>query len=104
MNATKDETATDLARYHFEVEPTVRRVVRVRSSNEDSEEEPIKLLEVNSATVPAGIVPVKFGATDAVPFASVIIEITDQEYDQLLGEILSLPNGWRLAETLFEKA
>jgi hypothetical protein len=103
MNAGKDATARDLAAYHSQTESTLQKIVRVRSGNEDSDKEPIKLLEVNTATVPAGIMPVKFGATEDVPFSIVIIEITDREYEEVVSNGLSLPDEWMLGETLFEK-
>lgn len=101
VNNKKDKTARELAESHRKVEPTIETIIRLHGGNEDAVDEPIKLLEVNTATVEAGIIPVIFGATDEVPFATIIIEITREEWDRVRNGELALPNDWQLGRTLW---
>ncbi len=66
------------------------------------EDEPIKLLEVNENTVPAGIMPLRFGAlpADGIVHSSIIIEVTPSEFERLQNRELVLPNGWKVEELL----
>jgi hypothetical protein len=103
MNNKKDNTARRLAESHATVEPTITAIVRLRSENEDASDEPIKLLEVNTATVPTGVMPISFGASHSVPFPSVVVELTDAEFQEVQKDKLRLPNGWTIGETLFAR-
>ena len=72
------------------------------ADREDDLAEPVKLLEVNPETPRAGIVPIAFGADPpAIPFPSVVIEVTEGELEDIRSGSLPLPNGWRLQDTLF---
>lgn len=94
---TKEQVATDLIRAHFEVEPYLTEVWRILSENEASEEEPIKLLEVNGATVATKrVMPFCFGPTKDVPFLTVIAEVTPQELEAIRRDPTRLPQGWSL--------
>ena len=53
---SKDAAARLLIDWHFSVEPELREVYRIVMDDEGSQEEPIRLLEVNAATVPTGSV------------------------------------------------
>jgi hypothetical protein len=102
MVRSKDDVARELVAAHFEVEPALSRVYRIRSEREDDPREPIKLLEVNANTVSTGSVePFAFAATETTPTATVIAEITPEELRQLEEGKLALPRGWSLegAET-----
>jgi hypothetical protein len=79
------------------------KVARLVSDREDEPDEPVKLLELNTDTLPTGIVPVYFGPSGEIPFPSLVIEVTESEYRQIETRELSLPGGWRPAETLFER-
>ena len=83
----KSEYAEQMARDHVRVEPTISKVVRVVSKDEELTGEPIKLLEVNSATVPDGMV---------------IIEVTPDEFDMIKSQKLPLRSGWSLDKTLVQ--
>jgi hypothetical protein len=100
----KDDVARLLAQAHFSVEPGVLRIFRVVSdaARENDPREPIKLLEVNSDTVPAGILPVYFGPHNAsgILYPSVVIEVTPEEYEAISHGRLTLPNGWVLGPEL----
>lgn len=95
----KDDTAAELAQSHFSVEPDIVAIYRVvAAEREDQPSEPVKLLEVNKHTPPAGIRPVHFGPDPAVGIhhASVVIEVTPEEYEKVRRGELRLPNGWEL--------
>jgi hypothetical protein len=97
----KNEVARRLADAHRQVEPSIVSIVRIESPSEESAAEPVKLLEVNRDTPPAGIVPVAFGPDGQVPFASIVVEVTPEEFEMLQHHQLELPSGWRLGETLY---
>ena len=105
MPRTKDEAVRELAEWHFGVEPDLTRVIRIVAENEDEPNEPIKLLEVNAATVATGSVePYAFAPSESVPFPTVIAEITPEEYERVQRDEIKLPKGWSLAKTqLFER-
>lgn len=94
----KDAAARRLIEWHFSVEPELREVYRILMDNEGSHEEPIRLLEVNAATVPTGSVePFAFSPTREIPFRTVIAEITPEELDSLRAHPEALPRGWSLS-------
>ena len=77
---TKDAAASRLIQWHVSVEPELREVYRIVLDDEGSQEGPIRLLEVNAATVPTGsIEPFGFSPTEEIPFRTVIAEITPEE-------------------------
>jgi hypothetical protein len=98
----KNEIAKTLADAHRKFEPGIIRIIRVLGDREDDPSEPVKLLEVNPDTSPSGIVPIAFGPDPPdIPFASVIIDITEGEYEDFRNGALSLPEGWRPGDTLY---
>jgi hypothetical protein len=99
---TKDETAKELAKIHFEVETGLSRVFRITGSAETEINpfEPIILLEVNTNSVLSGVMPLQFGPAPAsgVFYPYIIVEVTPEEYQKIqLGE-LTLPVGWTIGE------
>jgi hypothetical protein len=96
----KSEVTKTLARKHFEIEPGITRIFEIvdQTKDESSAETPIKLLEVNDATIPSGILPLYFAPVPArgVPFPTVIIEVTPEEFEQIEANSLPLPSGWIL--------
>jgi hypothetical protein len=105
MASTKDEAARELATWHFGIEPELARVVRILTDNEDEPGEPIKLLEVNAATVATGSVePYAFAPSASVPFATAIAEVTPEEFERIQRNELALPPGWSLTKIqVFER-
>jgi hypothetical protein len=98
----KDDIARVLAEAHRTLEPTITRIVRLVSANEADGSEPIKLLEVNTATSPTGIWPIAFTPDPPdVPYGSVVVEVTPGEYDRIVGQTLPLPSGWSLGDELY---
>jgi hypothetical protein len=97
----KDRTAYEIAKAHQEMEPSISLIIRLVAEREDDEREPLKLLEVNPATSPSGILPIAFGASPPeVPYPSVIVEVTEAEYEAIQAGTLRLPAGWQLGNTL----
>ena len=96
--AQQEESAKNLVEKHYELEPGLTHVIRFSGSADVMEQakEPIKLLEVNKNTVPAGVMPLGFdSAPDAgIRFPSVIIEVTPEEFAKIQTKELKLPKGW----------
>ena len=101
--AEKDSAAERLISWHFKIDPATVEVYRF-SDDEESEEGPIKLLEVNEDTFETGRVdPFAFGPADDIPYPTVIAVITPREMDRIRAGEISLPRGWNLANaTRFE--
>jgi hypothetical protein len=98
----KNEIAKLLAEAHRAMEPAINRIVRLVADREDEVREPVKLLEVNPATSPSGIFPIAFIADPPrVPYPSVVVEVTEAEFEQITTGTLPLPSGWRLGDTLY---
>lgn len=101
----KDDIARTLAEAHRTVEPTITRIVRIVGPAEADQREPIKLLEVNPATTPSGIWPIAFTPDPpTVPYGSVVVEVTPEEYDAIVARHLPLPYGWTLGAELYRAA
>lgn len=100
MSPTKDEAVRELADWHFRVEPDLTRIIRIVADDEDAPGEPIKLLEVNAATVATGSVEAfAFGASKSTPYPTVIAEVTPEEYARIERNEIALPKGWSLTRT-----
>lgn len=93
----KDEVAARLIAWHFRIEPDLSAVYRILSASEDATGEPIKLLEVNGATVDTGrVVPFAFGPAGDITYPSVVAEVTPAEMDAIRRHAIALPAGWSL--------
>lgn len=99
----REKVAKELVDYHVIAEDEIVLAVMYARKGGDHQEEPIKLLEVNRATVPAGIMPVYFGQTKEYP-PVVIIEVTEEEYRAVADGSLPLPDGWDEAKVLHQRA
>lgn len=98
---SKDQVARALIAEHFAIEPHLQAVYRMVAENEASVTEPIKLLEVNAATVRTGrVTPFEFSPTQKIPFPTVIAEVTPEEFEVLQADSSKLPKGWRLDRAL----
>jgi hypothetical protein len=100
----KDQESLKLATAHYDVEPGMLQIFRLRSepATESQQEEPIKLLEVNEDTIAAGVMPLGFGPLPeyGINFPSVIVEVTPAEYEQIRQKSLPLPLNWSVGELL----
>lgn len=87
-----------LAHAHKTVEPDIVAIYRVRDPlRELDSEEPIKLLEVNPSTSASGIMPIGFRSDTGmgIPYPSVIMEVTPDEWKRIQSGDMALPNNWR---------
>ena len=98
----KDEVAKKLAYKHYDIEPGITRIFKLRDKPEFElmPSAPIKLLEINNDTAPTGIMPLHFGPMpgSGIPFSSVIVEVTPDEFERITLQKLKLPEGWTIAE------
>jgi len=91
-----DTAAKRLANAHYTIEPSITHIYRLGGGHPD--DRTIRLLEINPDTIPTDrIVPVGFGpdAPGGMPYPSVIIEVTPEEFRKLETGEWSLPEGWR---------
>jgi hypothetical protein len=102
---SKNEMAKKLAEVHRNIEPSISRIIHLVADRDSSDAEPVKLLEVNPDTFESGIWPIHFGADPPqIPFSSVVIEVTEKEFEEIRSGSLHLPYGWKLGETLYPAA
>jgi hypothetical protein len=101
---TKDETARNIADIHYQIEDGITQIYRITSGAEAEERpnEPVKLLEVHEGTIPAGIMPLRFGPIPSrgIHYPSVIVEITPDEFAKVQARELKLPKGWTLGDLI----
>ena len=57
---------------------------------------------MNANTVPSGVLPVSFGPAPAsgIPYPSVIVEVSPEEFAKIQTHELTLPKGWLLGEEM----
>jgi hypothetical protein len=106
MIKNKRETAENLAKAHFEVEPNLQRVFLLEPIHEKNPEIPIKLLEVVKGTIERGIEPIAFTAdpTHGIEYPSMIVEISPREYQHLRnGKINFGTHVWTIGKELMVK-
>ncbi len=98
----KNEVAKKLAQKHYEIEPGITRIFKLRDKPEFEglSSTPIKLLEINIDTAPSGIMPLHFGPMprSGIPYPSVIVEVTPAEFERIQVQDLKLPEGWTIDE------
>jgi len=98
----KDEVAKKLAHKHYDIEPGITRIFKLRDKPEfeSLSSTPIKLLEINIDTAPSGIMPLHFGPVpgSGIPYSSVIVEVTPDEFERIKLQELKLPDGWTIDE------
>ena len=96
------DAARELAMRHYELEEGLTRIFRIaeKVASQAINGEPIKLLEVNLNTPETGIMPLHFGPSPAsgIPYASIIIEVSPNEFERIESNELKLPEGWTIGE------
>lgn len=97
---SKTAVAQRLADAHYAIDPNIDLIIQLKAEAKREKDlaEPIKLLEINSSTLSAGIHPLFFGPhrSSGIIYPSVIIEITPDEFKDIRKNPSKLPNGWRL--------
>jgi hypothetical protein len=100
----KAQVARELAKKHYQAEAGLQAVFRLTGSAEVEVRpiEPIKLLEVNTNTVASGVLPVQFGPAPAsgIPYPSIIVEVSPEEFEKIKTQELKLPKGWQVGEEM----
>ncbi len=100
----KAEVARALAKKHYQADGGLQTIFCLIGSAEAERKpvEPIKLLEVNANTVPSGVLPVRFGPAPAsgIPYPSVIVEVSPEEFAKIQTHELTLPKGWVVGEEM----
>jgi len=98
MVATKETVARALARHWRESDDQYNEVFWF-PVDADDERAPIRLLEVTGSTPATGSVqPFGFRPTREVPYATVIAQVTPDEFERVRSGELKLPPGWNLSE------
>lgn len=94
---SKDQVAKELIEWHFQIEPGLSVIFRVISENENDPKEPIKLIELNEATIATDqFEAYRFAPTEDVPYPTLIAEVTPQEFDRLKARPGAIPSSWNL--------
>lgn len=94
----KATTVKELVAWHVELDPEITEIYRFISENEESPDEPIKLLEVSNATFEADqVYAFGFSSTDEIPYKSVYATITPNEFLRVKTKELALPREWNLS-------
>jgi hypothetical protein len=98
----KKRAAELLAHEHFRMEPAITQIFTYWGKPGSEASGPIRLLEVDEDTVPTGVMPLHFGPAPeiGVPFPSVIIAVTPDEFRRIEARELPLPDGWEGREEL----
>ena len=102
---TKEDYAKAVVFRHRRGNSNLRRVVRYFAPGEDALDEPIKLVEVNSATVPAGVMPLLFGRSPrrGADHSVILVEVTPAEYKAIRAGQLQLPAGWGNGKVIYRR-
>ena len=102
----KEQFAKELADRHYRTEITTVSIHRLTAGEEKEAQpdEPIKLLEVNEEAIPSPseLLPLYFAPRPAsgIPYPSIIIEVTPDEFQQIEKGHLRLPNNWEIGTQL----
>jgi hypothetical protein len=106
MKKSKRETAENLAKAHFDIEPNLQRVFLLEPIHEKNPDVPIKLLEVVKGTIERGIEPITFTAEPAhgIEYPSMIVEVSPREYQYLLdGKMNFGTRAWTIGKEFMGK-
>lgn len=101
---TKLKYARKLSNIHRRVEDTISGVAYITSASEADPKEPIKVMEINSATSAAGFFPIMFGPTERIPFTTTLIELTPKEARAVeKGTLEDWPKDWEIGKWLYKR-
>jgi hypothetical protein len=102
-NRSKLATARDLAKAHFKIEPSLKRVFLLEPLAESDPREPIKLLEVVEGTIERGVDPVGFAPNPRrdIAYPTYIVEVSPREFEEYRGKPLLFEDQvWTIGEEL----
>lgn len=87
--------AISLAKSHVASEPDIQAVYWFPSGSESNAE--IRLIEVSSNAIPSGTVhPFSFAPIPAVPYRTLVADVTLEEWEKICNGEIELPKGWSL--------
>jgi hypothetical protein len=94
---SKDEVAAELVRWHFETSPEITEIWRVYAEDEDRDDEPIKLLEVDPESAETDHVDAFYIApNETMEYPLVVALVTPHELDKIRVGAMELPAGFNL--------
>jgi hypothetical protein len=91
------EVAKELAEAHRAEDPGTKSVFLAESSEE------VRLVEVSGSVGTSGeVLPFRFAARPdlGVPYASVVVLLSEDDWERIQSEDLALPAGWGTHKTL----
>jgi hypothetical protein len=98
MSRKKEEAARELIARHFRGEPALRRIYWIVTEADQSDDEPIKLLEVNQNAPTEGQIEFfNFSRSEHFPYRSLVAEISPTQLERVREGSILLPDGWDLA-------
>src|SRR5574341_120761 len=93
QNHNITSAAESLIQEHFELDPSLEKVIWINSDKTGE----IRLLEITPETFPAGeVLSYYFPSDDEFPYATIMAQITPEEWQKVLRNEISLPEGWTL--------
>jgi hypothetical protein len=88
------EAVEELIKQHFNIEPSLTTVYRFISKNEDSPEEPIKLLEVVEDTFETNRVDFfVFPPSKNIPYSTMTATVSGKEMQKVISGKIGLPKS-----------
>jgi len=96
----KDKAASNMAYSQGKMDAATQTVYRILSSNENKENESIKLLIINEETTVSGVIPVCFPTNEDTPYPTCYIEIHPEEFDNIT-ESEEWPVDWIIGKVLY---
>lgn len=95
MSRTKEEAARELIARHFRGEPALRRIYWIVTEADASDDEPIKLIEVNQNAPSDGQLEFfNFPPSEHFPYRSLVAEISPAHMERVKDGTILLPDGW----------
>lgn len=85
--------AVEMVRRQQQADEGVVRSILYTREGGPLPEDPIRILEVSEDTIACGIIPIYLGPQKAFP-ASIIIQVTPDEFQAIQQGTLALPEGW----------
>ncbi len=93
----KDTVAKEIVESHVELDPEITEIYRFISANEESPDEPIKLLEVTGFTFETGQIDAYgFARDEEIPYRTVFALVTPGEFERVRRNEVALPGQWNL--------
>lgn len=95
--AAKRLAAERIAERDYEAISSIEHICRLIGDDEHRPDEPVKMLEVDSETIPSGMQPLCFGhcPEQGINYPCILISVTPEEFDCIEDGSMRLPNGWR---------